>query len=120
MAHPAAEPDTSLAELVEVGRFRQEIEALMSEKEAFDLYTSIAKNPYQGALIKGTGGVRKLRWRGGGKGKRGGLRVIYYFHDEDMPTFLITAYGKSEKDDLSQAGKNAMKARIRELVSQYR
>jgi hypothetical protein len=52
-------------------------------------------------VIKGTGGVRKLRWAASGRGKRGGGRVIYYFHDTEMPLYLFKFYAKALKSDLT-------------------
>jgi len=55
-----------------------------------------------------------------GRGKRGGARVIYYYHDESLPLFLLAAYGKNEKANLSMAERNAMKRLIPALVAGYR
>jgi DNA-binding transcriptional regulator YiaG len=61
----------------------------------------IAANPLDGAVITGTGGVRKGRWARPGTGKRGGSRILYYYHDDDNPIGLITIYGKGDKDSLT-------------------
>lgn len=53
--------------------------------------------------MQGTGGVRKLRWARQGMGKSGGSRVIYYYHSDSKPLFLLTAYGKNERANLSKA-----------------
>jgi mRNA-degrading endonuclease RelE of RelBE toxin-antitoxin system len=50
-----------------------------------------------------TGGLRKLRWSAHGKGKSGGVRVIYYYHNESIPLFLLTVFGKGEKVNLSKS-----------------
>lgn len=52
--------------------------------------------------MEGTGGVRKLRWRRGGQGKSGGVRIIYYFHDEGMPLYLLTLFAKGERNELAE------------------
>jgi hypothetical protein len=70
-------------------------------------------------VMTGTGGVRKLRWALQGCGKRGGARVIYYFHNEGMPVLLLDAYGKNTKSNLSQAERKAIKKRIPILVERY-
>ena len=53
--------------------------------------------PKAGDVMEGTGGVRKLRWRRGGQGKSGGVRVIYYYHDDLMPLYLLTLFAKGDK-----------------------
>jgi hypothetical protein len=65
--------------------------------------------------MQGTGGVRKLRWGRGGRGKSGGVRVIYYFHSEVMPLYLLTVFGKNEKADLSKAERNELAGLVRML-----
>ena len=79
----------------------------------------MAAHPAAGSLIKGTGGIRKLRWSAQGKGKSGGVRVIYYFHNESMPLFLLTLFGKGEKSDLSNAERNELARLTAILVKVY-
>jgi len=69
--------------------------------------------------MQGTGGIRKLRWKRDGSGKRGGVRVIYYFHSERMPLFLLTIFGKNEKDNLSRTERNELAKLVRILVESY-
>ena len=92
----------------------------MTEGERAELQMYLALNPDQGALMPGTGGVRKLRWAGNGRGKSGGLRVIYYYHDNQMPIFLLALYSKGEKFELSSDEKNGLKALVRKLVEEYK
>ena len=66
----------------------------------------MAAHPQSGAIMQGTGGIWKLRWASGSKGKSGGVRVIYYYHNESIPLFLLTVFGKSEKGNLSKAERN--------------
>ena len=80
---------------------------LLSPEERVDVVVFLAENPRAGDLIQGTGGVRKLRWRRGGRGKSGGVRVIYYFHSDAMPLYLLSVFGKNERADLSKAERNA-------------
>lgn len=91
---------------------------LMDEAERSSLVLFLAFNPEAGDLVPGTGGVRKLRWALVGRGKRGGARVIYYFHSERMPLFVITAYAKNVRDDISDADRNDMK-RLTKLLAKY-
>jgi hypothetical protein len=73
-----------------------------------------------GVLIPGAGGVRKLRWGLEGRGKRGGARVIYFFHSAELPLFALTAYAKSARADLSPADKNRFRQLTRLLVDSNR
>jgi len=79
----------------------------------------IAANPEAGEVIPETGGVRKVRWALAGKGKRGGARVIYYHHSERLPVFLLAAFAKNEKANLSRAERSAMKRLVPVLVTGY-
>lgn len=81
---------------------------LLSQSERSDVIDHVAATPKAGDLIQGTGGVRKLRWTRGGRGKSGGVRVIYYFHSEALPLYLLTVFGKGEKADLNQAERNEL------------
>ncbi|MFQ5639293.1 MAG: type II toxin-antitoxin system RelE/ParE family toxin [bacterium] len=70
--------------------------------------------------MPGTGGVRKLRWSRKGRGKRGGVRVIYFFYDEEMPLFLLTIFGKGEKKNLSKAERNELAKLVKILIKTYK
>jgi hypothetical protein len=76
----------------------------------------LAQSPKAGALIQGTGGIRKLRWAREGAGKRGGARVIYYFHNERIPLYLLTIFGKGERANLSQTERNELAKLVKLLV----
>ena len=91
---------------------------LLSESERSELIDHVAANPRAGDLVHGTGGVRKLRWARGGRGKSGGLRVIYYFHSEALPLYLLTMFGKGEKADLSQVERNEL-AKLVQVLKGY-
>jgi hypothetical protein len=67
------------------------------------LQSYLIERPDAGAVIQRSGGVRKVRWAARGKGKSGGVRVIYYWLRSDEQIFLLTLYGKGEKEDLSAA-----------------
>ena len=60
-------------------------------------------------MIRGTGGIRKLRWAGSGRGKRGGIRTIYFHHAGPEAVYLLTAYAKADRDDLSAADKKVLR-----------
>ncbi len=100
--------------------FTRKADALLSARERTDLITLLAWNPLAGDVIPGTGGVRKLRFAGGGRGKRGAFRVVYYVLTAELPIVAITLYGKNEKSDLTSAERDgarrivdAMKAQLR-------
>jgi mRNA-degrading endonuclease RelE of RelBE toxin-antitoxin system len=85
-------------QFVETKLFTRLIDEYLSDDELAALQLSLAVNPEAGDVIKGTGGVRKLRWAGSGRGKRGGLRVIYYLQLQNGQIWLLTAYAKNVKD----------------------
>lgn len=87
---------------------RQAEEAGMSLVEVNDVIDLVARNPLSGAIMPGTGGCRKLRVAGRGKGKSGGYRVITYFAAQSMPVYLLAVFGKVEKANLTQAERNAL------------
>ena len=75
--------------VVETAEFNKRVLSLMDEEERSELVAWLATNPEAGDVMPGTGGVRKLRWALAGRGKRGGARVIYYFHNEQVPLFCF-------------------------------
>ena len=105
--------------VVETERFLKDVEPLLSDEERERLVALMGANPEAGKIVPETGGVRKVRWALAGRGKRGGARVIYYYHNERLPLFLLTAYPKNEKANLSKAERNAMKRLVQILVAGY-
>ena len=105
--------------VVETRPFIEDATRCLKENEREEFIGYIARNPTAGVVIPGTGGVRKVRWRAGGHGKRGGARMIYYYHSERIPLFLLTAYSKSHQTDLTPAQRAAMRRIVAEIVSQY-
>jgi len=105
--------------VLETREFLRKASRLMSESERADLVAFIGANPEAGGIIPETGGVRKLRWALAGMGKRGGARVIYYYHNEQLPVFLLSAYAKNRKENLSKGERNAMKSLVPLLVAGY-
>ena len=106
----------------ELKSFRRTAEkAGMSERDIDSLIDYLAETPTAGDEIVGTGGCRKVRFaiEGNNKGKSGGVRTITLFTGEDLPVFLITAFGKSQKVSLSQSEKNALKALTEQIVKEY-
>ncbi len=91
----------------------------MSDKEVAELIDYLAANPDTGDEIKRTGGCRKVRVAGRGKGKSGGYRVITFFSGPGIPLFLFYAYSKADQDDLDGKQRNALHAVTKEIVETY-
>lgn len=81
--------------------FTKQITRLIPDDDYRELQQELVLNPGAGNVIRHSGGLRKLRWRSATKGKRGGLRVIYYWYISEDEIYMLLAYGKGEKDDLS-------------------
>ncbi len=119
MAYHVRVSELKAMTVVETPAFIAAATRCLSEEEKHELIGFLAFHPEHGVLIRGTGGVRKLRWAVGSKGKSGGVRVIYFAHSEKIPLFLLTVYKKGRKSDLSAAEKNAMRQLVRDLVTNY-
>jgi len=81
----------------------------LSEDEFLDLQLLLLANPKSGSVIKNTGGLRKIRFKSKGRGKRGGTRIIYYFLDSKNRFYLLTLYAKNEIEDLTSDEKKKLK-----------
>lgn len=87
-------------EFIETSIFTKLIYTYLTDDEYVGLQGFMLKHPEAGKIVPGSGGVRKLRWASAGKGKRGGLRVIYYFKKQDNEIWMLTIYGKSEVENI--------------------
>ncbi len=87
---------------VETSVFTRQITKLLTDEEYRDLQAVLVNRPTRGVLIPGSGGLRKIRWAAWGRGKRGGVRVIYYWAITQERILMLFAYPKSERDDLTQ------------------
>ncbi len=105
--------------VVETAEFQRQASKVFSVEEIKDLITHLAYNPTAGSVMRGTGGVRKIRWAAGGRGKRGGARVIYFYHNDTLPLFLFSTFAKAVSSDLSQAQRNQLKGIVSEIVKVY-
>jgi hypothetical protein len=94
-------------------------EAGMSEQEIADLVTYLSENPEAGDEMTGTGGCRKLRLAGRGKGKSGGYRTVTFYSGEQMPVYLITVFSKGEKSNLTALECRALKEITKRIVSEH-
>ena len=86
---------------IETSIFTEEVEYELSLDEYRQQQLALLLRPAQGALIQGSGGLRKMRWRRPGMGKRGGLRVIYFWDARSETFFMLTMYRKKDQDDLT-------------------
>lgn len=102
--------------VAELPEFIRAADKLLMDAERLDIIRYLAEHPKTGDLMEGTGGVRKLRWGRGGKGKSGGVRVIYYFHDDEMPLYLLALFAKSDQANLSKAERNELAGLVKLLV----
>jgi len=105
--------------VVELPEFIRRSKKLLSEKERENIIDYLASHPVSGVIIQGTGGIRKLRWKREGSGKSGGVRIIYYYQNENYPVFLLTVFGKSEKANLSKAQRNELAKLVKILIESY-
>jgi hypothetical protein len=92
---------------------------LMNDDERGRLVDYLARNSSAGDLIPGAGGVCKLRWELEGRGKRGGARVIYFYHSKNLPLFALTAYSKNEREDLDQGQIGDFRALAKSIGAAY-
>jgi mRNA-degrading endonuclease RelE of RelBE toxin-antitoxin system len=88
--------------IVETPIFTRQINQLLSVESYRRLQIALADDPRHGAVIPRSGGLRKFRWEGSGRGKRGGIRVIYTWIPDRSWLLMLVAYPKSERDDLSR------------------
>lgn len=88
---------------IETPIFTKEIQRHLDDEDYRSLQLALLFRPEQGALIKGSGGLRKIRWVAKGRGKRGGCRIIYYSDKEDETIYMLFAYSKSRQGDLTQS-----------------
>ena len=102
--------------IAELPEFIRTADKLLTEPERQDIIRYLADHPKAGVLMEGTGGVRKLRWGRGGQGKSGGVRVIFYFHDEAMPLYLLTLFAKGDQANLTKAERNELAGLVKLLV----
>jgi len=99
----------TLITVAETPLFIRQAEAVWDEAEREAFVNFIAARPEAGDVIPETGGVRKIRWARAGSGKRGGARVIYFFHAASRPLYLLMVYAKGHQEDLSPGEKRTVR-----------
>jgi hypothetical protein len=102
---------------IETSLFSRLLGDYLSDDEYRRLQNHLIERPDAGAIVRNSGGVRKVRWRAGGKGKSGGIRVIYYWAKADHQTFFLTLYGKGEQENLSAADLKRVVKLLEELTN---
>lgn len=95
--------------IIETSIFTKQITTLLNDEEYRDLQNVLVAMPGTGDLIQGSGGIRKIRWGASGRGKRGGVRVIYYWANTHEQIFMLFAYAKNERDDLTKDQLSALR-----------
>ncbi len=106
--------------IVELPEYKKRVGKRLSDDENKQIINYLAEHPKAGVLMQGTGGVRKLRWAKEGGGKSGGVRVIYYYHSENIPLFMLSLFGKNEKANLSKIECNVLNKLTKILAESYR
>lgn len=105
--------------VAETSEFIRKAKKLLSDEERQELISYLSAHPASGDVMEGTGGIRKFRWARQGKGKSGGARVIYLYHNEGMPLYALTMYGKGEKENLTQAERNELAKLVDVLIAYW-
>ncbi len=100
---------------IETHTFTRMVTDIMSDEEYRGLQNLLADNPERGNIIKGGGGIRKLRYALPGRGKRSGVRVIYYWLKDKSQVYLLVVYPKSQKDNLSDSETAILRKLVKDL-----
>jgi hypothetical protein len=105
--------------VIETASFLNDCRGL-AEEERLEIVAAIAADPHKGDIMPGTGGARKRRFPGRGKGKSGGYRTVSYYAAEDVPVVLLALINKGERADLSKAEQNDLRDRLSQFAETYR
>ncbi len=106
--------------VVETPSYLADAERLFSPGERMAIVDRLAADPTCGVVISGSGGIRKVRFGFGARGKSGGARIIYLFSGASLPVFALAVFAKNEKANLSPAERNALARMVHDLIEDYR
>ena len=121
MGYTPLEYTRGVQTVVETPAYLNDAQSLgIPDAERLAIVTWMAAHPDAGKVIEGTGGGRKVRFAGKGKGKSGGYRVITFFSGSDIPVFLLNIFAKNEKFDLPPKERRVLKSVLAEIVKTYR
>lgn len=95
--------------IIETPTFTKRVEEILSEDEYRLFQIKLIDDPESGNIIKGSGGIRKIRWSGSGRGKRGGSRILYYWYNKYGVILMLFIFKKNESDDLTKTQLKALK-----------
>jgi len=102
-------------EFIETPTFTRLVACLLTDDEYARVQNELSENPERGDIIKGSGGIRKLRHGLPGRGKSGGVRIIYYWLREDGQIYMLLIYPKSKKDNLTDNETALLRDLVKEL-----
>ena len=105
--------------LIPIGTFEGKARGLLGDAGFDDMLEFLARRPKAGRVIVGTGGLRKVRIARPGGGKSAGTRVIYYYHNEDKPIFLLLLYAKTDQGNLTDAQKTRLKKHVDAIIDEF-
>lgn len=100
--------------IVETSIFTKQVLKLLADDDYRKLQTLLVNRPDSAPIIKGSGGLRKIRWKPKGKGKRGGVRIIYYWAVRDDKLLMLFIYTKTRKSDLSPTQLKVLREIVKE------
>ncbi len=105
--------------LVPIGTFEDKACKLLGKAGFDEMLEFLARRPKAGRVIQGTGGLRKIRVARPGRGKSGGTRTIYYYHNEDKPILLLLIYAKADQENLTDAQKAQLKKHVDAIIDEF-
>ncbi len=105
--------------LVPIGTFETKARKLLGASGFDNMLDFLARAPKSGRIIKGTGGLRKVRIARSGQGKSGGARVIYYYHNQDKPILLLLIYVKASQENLTDIQRTQLKRHVDVIIDEF-